>query len=63
MKLPYFIYHQLANTNRYQLTNTHWLTWTDRVITDNRFSSIDYASKTETGAEKRVGIWKSFLTD
>ena len=33
------------------------------MITDNRFMSIDYASKTETGAEKRVRIWKSFLTD
>ena len=63
MKLPYSTYHQLTNINRYQLTNTHRLTWIDRMITDNRFMSIDYASKTETGAEKRVRIWKSFLTD
>ena len=33
------------------------------MITDNRFSSIDYASKMETGAEKRERIWKLFLTD
>ena len=31
------------------------------MITDNRFSSIDYASKTETGAEKRERIWKLFF--
>ena len=31
------------------------------MITDNRFSSIDYASKTEIGAEKRERIWKLFL--
>ena len=63
LKWSYSIYHPLANTNRYQLTNTHRLTWIDRMVTDNRFSSIDYASKTETGAEKRERIWKSFLTD
>lgn len=33
------------------------------MITDTRFSSIDYASKTKTDAEKRERIWKLFLTD